>query len=195
MSEKRWVRWNKLAIASLICGVLNLLNLGTIGSILAICLGYMAAKQIKESEGKLKGLTLALIGIGLGGLGLVGDKFFLRTSYSRYREQARRTVCSTNLYQIGEALYLYAADYNGYFPPELSALYPNYVSNPRMLWCPSDKNAPPSDITGNELDNPNSARISYQYNAGHKEIDPYNTPLLWDNDCEALQGNHYRLNT
>ena len=186
MHEKRQVRWSKLAIASLICGILNLG--ATIVSILAICFGYMARKQIKESKVQVRGLTFAIIGICLGVLSLVWQKSFAYAP--RCREQGRRGVCITHLHEIGEALYLYAIDYDGYFPPELTALYPDYIENPRIFWCPSDKNGPPLDITNNGIDALNSALISYQYNPGHKEGDSTNTPILWDNGCETLQDNH-----
>jgi len=170
MNEKKRIRWNKLAVASLICGVLNL---GGLDSILATCFGYMAKKQSKESNRTERGLPLATIGMSLGGLALVWDKFFDFTP--RYKEQLRRAVCFSNLQKISEALYLYAVDYDGHPPLELTTLYPKYISNPTIFWCPSDEDPPPSDIISNEIDAENSARISYQYNPAHKEGDSFNS--------------------
>ena len=37
--------------------------------------------------------------------------------YFRAREKARQTACASNLKQLGTALFLYAQDNDGYFPP------------------------------------------------------------------------------
>ena len=53
------------------------------------------------------------------------------------REQARRTVCASNLHQIGLALTMYRQDCDE-LPPRLSLLTPNYISHPGLLLCPND---------------------------------------------------------
>lgn len=76
---------------------------------------------------------------------------------ARAREQARRSVCLSNLKQIGLALQVYANDYDDYFPiwawgttgvgsrqsgqtvvSMLGWLVPRYVKDPRGFRCPSD---------------------------------------------------------
>jgi prepilin-type N-terminal cleavage/methylation domain-containing protein len=55
------------------------------------------------------------------------------------RASARRTVCISNLRQIGLALNLYRQDYED-LPPHLSVLTPVYVTDPRVWLCPNDIN-------------------------------------------------------
>ena len=76
---------------------------------------------------------------------------------ARAREAARRAVCANNLRQVGMALRMYADEENGRYPslqemgceecrlwsfPPLMfdgrAMYPDYLSDARVLVCPSD---------------------------------------------------------
>lgn len=59
-----------LATASLIFGILGLTLLPTLGSIVAVILGYMAKSEINSSAGKLEGSSLATAGLVLGYIGL-----------------------------------------------------------------------------------------------------------------------------
>ncbi len=86
----------------------------------------------------------------------------LLPALERAREQARRSVCAANLRQIGLALYMYAQDYDGWFPPYIQqdgvsnevsgspgadtkqrhiynmfVLTPNYLPSPTVLCCVS----------------------------------------------------------
>lgn len=64
------------------------------------------------------------------------------------RESARRKSCVSNLKQLGLALNLYAAENADKFPPtndsylvlmfEGSMMFPEYLSNTKILACPSD---------------------------------------------------------
>jgi prepilin-type N-terminal cleavage/methylation domain-containing protein/prepilin-type processing-associated H-X9-DG protein len=80
----------------------------------------------------------------------------LLPALGRAREQARRGLCLSNLKQIGVALYIYAGDYDGWFPNVRSAEPPtqyttkrtpdsmyllysrNYVRSPAVFICPSN---------------------------------------------------------
>lgn len=71
----------------------------------------------------------------------------LLPSLTRAREQGRRAVCLSNLRNIGQALTMYASENDGFFPPEdsspteandLDLLYPSYLDNAEVFWCPSD---------------------------------------------------------
>jgi prepilin-type N-terminal cleavage/methylation domain-containing protein len=86
----------------------------------------------------------------------------LLPALERAREQARRSVCISQLKQFGVALYMYANDYEGWFPPYIQedgfanessgnpgdddkerhiynmfVLTPDYIPNPVILCCPS----------------------------------------------------------
>jgi hypothetical protein len=71
---------SNLAVASLVAGVAGLVLLPVVGGILAIILGYMARKEIRERPDQLSGDGLALVGIVLGwisvGLVVLGCLFF-----------------------------------------------------------------------------------------------------------------------
>ncbi len=59
-----------LATASLIFGILGLTLLPTLGSIVAVVLGYMARSEINSSAGQLEGSSLATAGLVLGYIGV-----------------------------------------------------------------------------------------------------------------------------
>jgi prepilin-type N-terminal cleavage/methylation domain-containing protein len=53
------------------------------------------------------------------------------------RAMARRTVCITQLRQLGMALQMYRQDYEEY-PLYLSSVNASYVKDPRLFVCPND---------------------------------------------------------
>lgn len=65
-----------LAIASL---VLSILWLGGVGSILAVIFGIIALSQIRSSQGRKTGSGLAVAGLIIGGLGILGSVGFYVT--------------------------------------------------------------------------------------------------------------------
>ena len=79
----------------------------------------------------------------------------LLPALSKAREKARQAVCMSNLKQIGLAMMMYAQDWDGWWPPSTvdydathaycdrnclqHSLFPDYLSAPRIMFCPSSK--------------------------------------------------------
>ena len=71
------------------------------------------------------------------------------------RQSAQKTACMNNLKQIGVSTLFYAGDFSGWTQGglpnspnslggltnklNLGRLYPDYLSQPSILWCPADK--------------------------------------------------------
>jgi len=65
------VETNGMAVASLILGIAGLTVVPTIGSVLALILGYMARRDIHQRPTETSGDGLAVAGIVLGWIGVV----------------------------------------------------------------------------------------------------------------------------
>ena len=97
------------------------------------------------------------------------------------RERARRISCASNLKQIGLGLWMYANDYNGFFPVEsggagfekLRSL--DYITDYKMFVCPSSETIPGRDA--NPLTEGN---VSYCYQGGLKMSDGAKSVVCWD---------------
>ncbi|NCO34434.1 MAG: hypothetical protein AUJ92_10130 [Armatimonadetes bacterium CG2_30_59_28] len=78
----------------------------------------------------------------------------LMPTFARAREQARKTVCMSNLKQVGTAMVMYNSDYDGMYPvawafwgpvnspalpsePNLKTALDPYIKNDQIWWCPS----------------------------------------------------------
>jgi len=55
------------------------------------------------------------------------------------KERANKLNCATNLRQISLGLHNYAIGHNNVFPPSLGELYPNYISDEKILSCPAGR--------------------------------------------------------
>jgi prepilin-type processing-associated H-X9-DG protein len=111
----------------------------------------------------------------------------LLSAISRTVELSRRVQCLSNLRQIGIGLSAYAVAFNGLLPNDnpsevwsnstsgdscMPILARDYVGSrlpgnvagvPAVFHCPSDVDPIPGDITTAEYDEPNSARVSYDF--------------------------------
>lgn len=115
---------------------------------------------------------------------------FLQKEREKYERQGTKELCAYNIKKLGQALLMYAIDYNERFPSTLQHLYGDYIFSPATFWCPSDKDSKPLTINNNEIDAENSARISYQYSSGFGVNDDPKLPLIWDNGCSGSLDNH-----
>ena len=109
---------------------------------------------------------------------------------SRVRSQARRTVCISQLKQIGLATSMYRQDFDE-IPPNLSALSPVYLNDSRLFLCPNDASAGQYD--GNDYVEGRkylASGVSYEYfprwdlirlaGLGWYELGPRFGPGRWD---------------
>ena len=96
------------------------------------------------------------------------------TAFEQSKSLARRASCMSNLKQIGLALHMYAQDYDGKFPDDLSTLCPNYISNPKIFKCRGDKTI--SEIKEMKQ----GTRISYVYVTVLTEQDSTDRILAYD---------------
>jgi len=90
----------------------------------------------------------------------------LLPALSSARERAARTTCMNNLKQFSIAYHMYAEDYYEQFPgneqglydaddnPKTPSVYPNYIKDEKIFWCPSNSHSlPPTTIDGNTWNN------------------------------------------
>lgn len=124
---------------------------------------------------------------------------------SSARDQAKRITCRANLRSQTQAMFLYAGANNDRLPngnpPLMFVDYDGanrimvdfnmmYVKEPRVFWCPADRDDAPTAIVTADPLKPNSARISYEFYClfWPPELGPVLTrlkgraPLVWDVD-------------
>lgn len=103
----------------------------------------------------------------------------LLPALARARESARRTSCASNLRQLGFVFEMYASEHAGAFPPvqryigdncnvkntkvlmfDGLGVYPEYLTDVRILVCPSNPDAPDRERAGywNRADGPGGRR-------------------------------------
>lgn len=149
---------------------------------------------------KPSGFTLVELLVVIGIIGLLMG--ILLPALGRAQEGARRTVCLSNLRQLGMAMITYADQHKGRLPNSnppntaydydainavLVALNDRFINSPKSFHCPSDQDPVPDRIVTADYSLPNSARVSYDFYSvtwmpefGPKLVRIPEAPLAWD---------------
>ena len=129
-----------LAIASLVCGIVGFVSCG-LGGLVGLILGIWAMVKITDNPLKRKGRGLAIAGICVSAVSLLIGLFVGATmgltmpALGRARTEARKAACMGNQHNLGLSFAMYSNDYF-VLPPDLDALYPEYVDALGTFDCP-----------------------------------------------------------
>jgi prepilin-type processing-associated H-X9-DG protein len=162
-----------------------------IGQILAIIFGIISLVSIKNSQGRMRGMGLAIAALVIAPMFLLSviPAGMLLPALSRAREEARRVVCKQNLLQIGLATSAYTQNNNNKLPTtgkpndsaaSLALLYPGYLNSLQVFRCPSTVNEPAWPLT--------ESGCSYQYLSTVDPNAPPNTIIAFDKDGNHMGG-------
>lgn len=111
-----------LAIASLVCGVLSIFTCLLTG-VPSIILGHVALSKGKASGGAIKGMGMAIAGLIMGYLSLVGFIFVMFTvGVPAYKRGVDRSKTMMDVAKIMKACNVYASNHDGRYPDSLEVL-------------------------------------------------------------------------
>ena len=140
--------------------------------------------MIKLMHKKARGFTLIELLVVVGIISMLAA--ILLPALGRAREMSRRSVCISNLRQIGTALIMYAGDWEERLPLSPNLLTPQLGNVPEIFHCPS---AVP-DTTVTYLIDVSDESSSYAYGREgtttddpwepYEMADDFDTPIMWD---------------
>lgn len=134
-----------MAKVSLVFGLLAFFTMfifiGTFPAIIAVITGHVAISRIRHSSGRFDGYGVAMTGVVLGYITLVGISIlmllvlFFYQPVNRYLNQYRQQQSMHN----GSSLYLaaeaYARDHRGAYPKNWKDLEGRYMHAPKLKNC------------------------------------------------------------
>lgn len=180
----------RMAITSLVLGILSMVCFGILTGIPAIICGHLAYHRTRKMPERCQGAGMAIAGFVLGYTSIIATLVIagmLLPALTQAKGKAQRIVCANNMKQIGLAFRIYATDHADRFPfnvpsteggtMELSAtgadgfdrdaarifqVLSNELGNPSILVCPADRSKQPAKDFQNLL----AANVSYQVRSG-----------------------------
>ena len=96
-------------------------------------------KSAKAPARRRRGFTLPELLVVIGIIGLL--MALIMPVFSRARRSAREASCMSQVRQLAQECLRYKNDWRIH-PPWLSALYPEYLTDKRLLLCPGDFSSP-----------------------------------------------------
>jgi type II secretory pathway pseudopilin PulG len=122
-----------------------------------------------------RGFTISELVIVFGIVVLVGALMWPFVRYGHKR--MGNMLCANNLREQGLALYIYAREHDGKFPPALKTLYDEqYLADPRIMDCPASKTIGTPDAP------------DYIYTAGLSVKSSSKAPLVRDKQTNHMYG-------